>query len=125
MLTVDVHSDFGGSTTMFQMGDPNSTIPEPSCSLRTHTSASQDNFIPRSGACGEEFAEVASKKGPLQPFSQKSSLVEDDIDNSQRLDTPTLQCIICFEKCKPMATLEVSFWISSTCHCCQYRTYFI
>ena len=124
MLTVDVHSDFGGSTTMFQMGDPNSTIPEPSCSLRTHTSASQDNFIPRTSACGEEYSEVASKKCP-QTISSKSSLVEADNENSQGLDSQTLQCIICFEKCKPMATLEVSFWISSTCHCCQYRTYFI
>jgi len=124
MLTIDVHSDFGASTTMFQMGDPNSTIPEPSCSLRTHTSASQDNFIPRTGACGEEYSEVASKKCP-QTISQKSSLVEADLENSQGPNSQTLQCIICFEKCKPMATLEVSFWISSTCHCCQYRTYFI
>jgi hypothetical protein len=120
IIVVDVHSDFGASTTIFQqLGDTNSTIPEPSCSLRTHTSASQDNFIPISGACGEEFAEVASKKCPPQPFSQKSSLVEYDNDNSQRLETPALQCIICFEKCKPMATLEVSVWTSFTRHCWQ------
>jgi hypothetical protein len=78
--------------------------------LKTHTSASQDNFIPRSGACGEEYAEVASKKCPPPAFSQKSSLVEGDNGNSPGLDTTSLKCIICFEGCKPMATLEVSFW---------------
>ena len=124
IFVVDVHSEFGASTTIFQqVGDTNSTIPEPSCSLRTHTSASQDNFIPRSGACGEDFAEVASKKCPPQAFSQKSSLVEDGNDNSHRLDTPILQCTICFDKCKPMATLEVSVWTSCPCHCWQNPTF--
>ena len=118
ILAADVHSDFGASTTIFQgLGDTNSTIPEPSCSLRTHTSASQDNFIPRSDACAEEYAEVASKKCHQPTISQKSSLVEADNGNSPGLDTTSPQCINCFEKCKPMATLEVSVWVYYTCHC--------
>ena len=62
-------------------------------------------------------AEVASKKCLEPAISQKSSLVEADNENLPGLDTKSFQCIICFEKCKPMATLEVSVWASYTCHC--------
>ena len=126
ILDVDVHSDFGASTTIFQqLGNTNSALPEPSCSLRTHTSASQDNFIPRSGASAEEYAEVASKKCHEPAISQKSSLVEVDNGNLPGLDTTSLECIICFEKCKPMATLEVSLWALYTCHSTKLYMFYL